>query len=380
VEGFTDIRFVTGLSEICDLTLVVPARQYRESDLKGRVARSGCRLTVAEVSGGRLAFQFHSLRFLLKQGHSFDVILAQEMLRGAFNANLAGRLLAIPVVTYLGISPIEYFRCRYERRQIGILKALVGEMALRCILAINGRLCRRCLAMGPYLERVAARYCSRSCLGLYYGVDVRSFRPASPVERAQLRHKLTLPADKFIVLLSSRMSHEKDPETVLEAVARARSQGLDAIVLNLGGGHREFLAVARRMGLEETDDWVLARPAVHPMIDVFDYFRAADVLAQASLAEGAAFSTLEALACALPVIATAVGGMGVQLPGVARLVPRCDAHAMAQQILWVAAHPEEAAAQALRGREFVAREWNRDKAFAELLNTLEEVSVRAGAL
>jgi hypothetical protein len=28
VEGFTDIRFVVGLSEICDLTMVVPARAY----------------------------------------------------------------------------------------------------------------------------------------------------------------------------------------------------------------------------------------------------------------------------------------------------------------------------------------------------------------
>ena len=31
VEGFTDIRFVAGLSEICDLTLAVPARAFRES-------------------------------------------------------------------------------------------------------------------------------------------------------------------------------------------------------------------------------------------------------------------------------------------------------------------------------------------------------------
>ena len=29
VEGFTDIRFVVGLSEICDLTLAVPAGAYR---------------------------------------------------------------------------------------------------------------------------------------------------------------------------------------------------------------------------------------------------------------------------------------------------------------------------------------------------------------
>ena len=37
-----------------------------------------------------------------------------------------------------------------------------------------------------------------------------------------------------------------------------------------------------------------------------------------------------------------------------------DPKAMAEQLLWVAAHRDEARAQALRGREYVVREWNRD--------------------
>ena len=34
VEGFTDIRFVVGLSRICELTIIVPARQYAQSGLR----------------------------------------------------------------------------------------------------------------------------------------------------------------------------------------------------------------------------------------------------------------------------------------------------------------------------------------------------------
>ena len=127
VEGFTDIRFVVGLSEICELTLAVPARAYRDSGLDARLRESGARVTVQPIEGGRLAFQARSFAYLWRAAPSFDVILAQEMLRGALNATLVGALRGVPVVTYMGISPIEYFRCRRERGQIGAAAAAAGR-------------------------------------------------------------------------------------------------------------------------------------------------------------------------------------------------------------------------------------------------------------
>ena len=56
VEGFTDIRFLVGLSEICELTVAVPSRAYRSSGLVDRVAASGARFHVDEIAGGRAAF------------------------------------------------------------------------------------------------------------------------------------------------------------------------------------------------------------------------------------------------------------------------------------------------------------------------------------
>jgi len=283
-------------------------------------------------------------------------------------------------VMYLGIAPLEYFKCRRERRQIGPVKALAGEAFIRIVTALNGRLATRCLAMGPYLRDIAAAFCPRSDIGLYYGVDVDVFKPADARERTELRRRHDLPVDKFLVLLSSRMSHEKDPETVLKAVALARAQGLDAIVLNLGGGYQEFLQLARDLSLSGTDgdpQWVYGRPAVHPMRELADFFRAADVATLASLAEGAAYSTLEALACGTPVVATEVGGMAVQLKGSAQLTPRRDAAAMAEAILRVARNPDDARRKALAGREYVCRAWRREKAFDDLRMALEQTRVRS---
>jgi glycosyltransferase involved in cell wall biosynthesis len=365
-EGFTDIRFVVGLSETFELTMAVPSREYGESGLKERVAASGWRVEVVEIPGGRVSFQWRSLRYVWRNAPRFDAILAQEMLRGALNANLAGLWHGVPVVTYVAISPIEYFRCRYERREVGRLKAVAGELAIRTLLALNGRMSSRCVALGPYLRDVVGRVCPRAEQGLFYGIDVDIFRPADGTERTALRHRFHLPLDRFVIFFSSRVSHEKDPETLLSAVSLARSRGLDAIVLNLGGGYKQFVDLARRMGLSGTDRWIIARPAVHPMTEVFDYFRAADLVVQSSLAEGAGLSPLEALACGTPVVATAVGGMALTLRGHARLVPRRDASAMADEIMWVARHHDEARRQALCARDYVVREWNRERAFAEL--------------
>ncbi|HVB81617.1 MAG TPA: glycosyltransferase family 4 protein [Candidatus Binataceae bacterium] len=374
VEGFTDIRFVVGLSRICSLTMAVPAREYALSGLKERVSHSCTRVSVSEIAGGRIGFQWDSLRYLWRVARQFDVILAQEVLRGALNANLIGMMRHVPVVTYMGISPIEYFRCRRQRGQIGWLKSFGGETLVRMLMSANGYMATKCLAMGPYLRDVAARYCTRSEIGLYYGVDTEFFRPADAAERIALRRKRDLPLDKFLVFLPSRISHEKDPETVLRAVSLARQRGLNAVLLNLGGGYEDFLNLARQLSLPDPQTWVMGRAAVHPMTDVADYFRAADVVALASLAEGAAFSTLESLAAGTPVIATAVGGMAVQLRGYARLTPLRDPQAMAEEILWVASNPEAARAQAMQGRAYVLSEWSRDKAFADLRRVLEQVA------
>jgi glycosyltransferase involved in cell wall biosynthesis len=124
------------------------------------------------------------------------------------------------------------------------------------------------------------------------------------------------------------------------------------------------------MGIRDASSWVLGRPAAHPMHELADYYRAADVLVQASLEEGLGLSPLEALACETPVVATDVGGMAAHLRDYAALTPRRDAEAMARALLVIAAVPHAARRQARRGREYVCGNWNRDLAFRALRRAL----------
>jgi glycosyltransferase involved in cell wall biosynthesis len=379
VEGFTDIRFVAGLSGICDLTMVVPRDPYESSGLKDRIEAAGAALSVESIRGGRLGFQARAMAYLWRRAQDFNAILAQEVLRGALGANIVGVVRGIPVITYTCIAPAEYFHCRRERGEIGWLKWCCGDAIIRSLMALNGRLATRCLAMGPYLRELAGRYCPRTETTHYFGVDTEYFRPGDPVERMALRRRWGLPEDKFLVFFPSRVSHEKDPETVLRATLLARQRGLEAVVLNLGGGYREFLQLAQRMGLPGADSWVLGRPAAHPMTELAEVYRAADVVAQGSLEEGLGLAPLEALATGTPVVATAVGGMAQHLEGYARLTPRRDAEAMAEQFLWVAASPDTARVQALAGRAYVQMKWDRRLAFAGLQRVLLEVAEHAAS-
>jgi glycosyltransferase involved in cell wall biosynthesis len=183
-----------------------------------------------------------------------------------------------------------------------------------------------------------------------------------------------LPQNRFLILLSSRISHEKDPETVLHAVSIARSRGLDAVLLNMSGGFRDFLGLARSLHLPESEQWVLGRPAAHPMSELAAFYQSADCLALASLSEGLGLAPLEALACGIPAVCTAVGGLRSNLEGYARLTPRRDPEVMANEFLWVAGNQQAARRQALAGREFVVENWSRERAFGELAQILATCS------
>jgi glycosyltransferase involved in cell wall biosynthesis len=377
-EGFNDIRFVIGLSERCDLTMAIPEWEYRSSGLADRIKASGAKLAVHEFSGRRPAFQLKSFVYLLRHMRQYDVVLSQGMVRGSLNSAIAGKLLGVPVVTYLGIAPVEYWRCRRERRQIGVIKSAAGEAFIRLCMTMTGKFSTTALAMGLYLRNLVADYSSHPAVGYYYGVDLSLFKPVDGAIRAQLRRKHDLPESAYLIFFSSRVSHEKDPETVLRATAAARASGVPAVLLNLGGGYQDFLEVAVRLGIEDAREWIIGRPAVHPMHDLCEYFQSSDLVIQSSLEEGCGLSPLEALACGIPVVATNVGGMAMQLRGLAQLTPRRDAGAMTSAIIWAARNRDQAALQAARGRAYVLATWGREKAFADLMSVLEEAVRREG--
>jgi sugar transferase (PEP-CTERM/EpsH1 system associated) len=182
---------------------------------------------------------------------------------------------------------------------------------------------------------------------IYNGVDVQRFAPAA----SRVRDCPFQSADEWLVGTVGRLQAVKDQVSLAHAFVRAaRMQGGERLRLVVAGDgplRAPVEAVLRDAGLSARA-WLCGERA-----DVPDILRSLDLFVLPSLAEGISNTILEAMATALPVVATAVGGNPelVLVDRTGTLVPAADPDALARAIAAYAADPARARAHGAAGRE-----------------------------
>lgn len=176
------------------------------------------------------------------------------------------------------------------------------------------------------------------------GVDTERFRPPTPVERHEARAALGVDADQRVVLFIGNEFGRKGLPLLLQSMTRLES----SVVVVVVGGTPDLIAAeagrepAARLGAR------LRFAGAHP--DPRPWLRAADVLAMPSAYESYGLVVLEALACGVPVVATATGCVpDVVVDGVNGAVVDATPEALAQGLARVLAAdvgPVRAAARA----------------------------------
>ena len=160
------------------------------------------------------------------------------------------------------------------------------------------------------------------------GVDLSVFRPA---DKRQAREYLRIPQGAkvlFFVAHGVKGNIWKDYTTMKEAVrevtARLRGQEIIFVALGEEGDWEDKDGVRIRFVPFQTDPKEVAR-----------YYQAADIYVHAARADTFPNTVLEALACGIPVVATAVGGISEQVSEARTgfLVPAGDATGMAQKTI-----------------------------------------------
>jgi len=375
VESGTDVRLVEGLAESFDLTVL--ARRIQGGVEVSQVPEGAIRIITGPSS--RVRFALAVAGHLAARTRAYDRVIVQGYGLAALAANLIGRFARVPV-TMLVCSPVEsYYRCRRDARDPRHPYRPLALAGLVLLARANARLGRHYVVLSRYLEQVVRGHGTRAAVHVVpvYGVDTDLFRP-SREPRHVLRAKLGLPHEAALAFFSSRIAPEKDGATVLEALRLLRKEGRDVRLLHRSGGYREFVSLAEQHGVA---DAVIATDAAHPVRELPASYQASDLCIQASRDEGLGFSPLEALACEVPVVATAVGGLRETIvDGVTGWTyPLGDAGALAAAMAALLDHPDEALRRARAGRAMVMERFERRAVFGELREALTTAAPDAAA-
>lgn len=136
-----------------------------------------------------------------------------------------------------------------------------------------------------------------------HGVGLNVARMQNPSRsREQMREEFGLTeSDKFIVSIGE-LDDNKNHITVIKALATLGRKDFKYVVCGVGPNKDMLLAEAERMGLK--DNVILAGYRS----DIPDVLNAADIFVFPSFHEGMPVSALEAMACSLPVVCSAIRG------------------------------------------------------------------------
>jgi sugar transferase (PEP-CTERM/EpsH1 system associated) len=227
----------------------------------------------------------------------------------------------------------------------------VGESVRRAVIANEG--------IAP--ERVEV---------IYNGIDVDAFRPTG-AERDAVRRTLALEANELAIIQVARLDYLKDHLTAIRTVERVAAVRPEVRLLLVGEGPErdKIEAEVRQRRLGDHVRFLGLRTDVARLVS------AADVFLLTSISEGIPLTVIEAMAAAVPVVSTRVGGVGevVQDGQTGLLAGSGDDAALAEHILNLAADPTRRRHLGQRGRDRAHAAFGESRMHAEYLRLYEQM-------
>ena len=226
---------------------------------------------------------------------------------------------------------IHGFGSTYRNSAIGPIGKFLGKKSLTTVSLANNDL--HPIAMGTRAGRLQRRFLN--CVDRYValsqqitdeirtlpldfnkateipqGVDTSRFYPADAIERAELRKRLNLPAGPLAIYVGV-LDSRKNVKWLVETWIKNHQALSEWKLLLVGPTSRDACDADLRERLQSlardhnADDRILLRD-FNPRIE--DYYRAADLFVLPSQNEGMPNVVVEAMACGLPCVVTAISG------------------------------------------------------------------------
>ncbi len=263
---------------------------------------------------------------------------------GGLAAMLAGQKNIIWGIRQSGLDPT------LQKRSTVALARLGARLSRRIPAVIA------CVSDSARADHAAIGYDASRMVVIPNGFDLNLFR-ADAVARQAVRAEAGIPADAVVLGLAARFDPQKDVAGFLAAAARAARSAPEIHVLLAGEGmdaaNPDLARALAKTGMTARAHLLGRRTDMHRVTAAFDVAVSASVYG-----EGFSNTLGEALACAVPVVATDVGDARMIVGDAGYIVPPRDVSALAEALgALVAIGTEGRARLGALGREHMQRDF-----------------------
>jgi L-malate glycosyltransferase len=274
-----------------------------------------------------------------------------------YHANLYGRLAAWRA----GVPAIATVHNTYTR----------PKLHRRLINRLLSRASSRVIAVSEDIRRDLIRYDGvrpDKILTITNAIDIA--RIETPISRQEARQRLGIPDHVLAIGCVARLEEQKGHRFLLEALTVLKGIPLRVFFVGDGRLRQTLEEQAVSLGVAQSTTFLGTRQ------DVPEILKALDVYVMPSLWEGLSIAMLEAMAAALPVVISDVGGVS-QVVGNDEYgirVPPGNAAELARAIRSLCAEPQRRAALGARAKQRVLENFSLDAMLRELTKVYEEAT------
>ena len=265
--------------------------------------------------------------FTVIKKNKYDIVHTHQAKAGILG-RIAARLAGVPVIIHTYHSfPFHDFMKQYQRRLFIGLEKLVSKITDK-LISVSKLNLEKGVQLG-----IAAR---GKFITIYSGIDFSRFDIS--VGTSAMKRSLSIPEDHMIVGMVGRLSEQKAPQYLIQAIPTVLDKFPNTTFVIVGDGEKrkELEASTRHLNINGKARFLGSRNDVPALLHLFDIF----ILT--SLWEGLGRSLTEAMYVGKPVISTAVEGVPELIDNgkTGLLIPTKDVEATANRLIQLLASKE----------------------------------------
>lgn len=313
-------------------------------------------LVPTKVIKMRYIYQLNEFKSLVEfiKSNKFDIVHT-NLVRADIIGRQAAKKAGVPVIvtTEHGIHTWQV-RGKLVEYIVKYLYKRTAEFT-DCIIAVSDYVKERLIEAGIPPEKIVR---------IYNGIDIQEFAPVSEEERREFRRYLSEDESYHIVGGVGNLVSLKGHSYFIRAIPQILEKHPKTLFVIVGEGplHKHLVAEVNRLGLSGKVRFLGRLSTLTARV-----ISSMDVLVQPSLTESFGLVVAEALGCGVPVVGTQVGGVPeIVVDGQhGFLVEPMNPDAIADKVIWLLDHKEEARAIAERGRQYVGEHFDIRKTVQE---------------